>query len=41
MTKAGGIFGIIGSFIAYYVGLSELLTAEQRAVLRLPLGVWR
>jgi succinate-acetate transporter protein len=41
VTKAGGVFGIITAFIAYYIGVSEILTAERRAVLRLPLGVWR
>ncbi|GLB41324.1 putative GPR1/FUN34/yaaH family protein [Lyophyllum shimeji] len=37
-TKAGGILGVITAFIAYYVGLSELLSAETHPVFRLPLG---
>ncbi|KAJ6464535.1 FUN34 transmembrane protein [Mycena sanguinolenta] len=41
VTKAGGVFGIITAFIAYYIGVSELLGAERRAVIVLPLGVWR
>jgi len=39
-TKAGGVLGVITAFIAYYVGLSELLTAEDMAVVRLPIGVF-
>jgi len=39
-TKAGGALGVITAFIAYYVGLSELLAAEDMAVARLPLGVF-
>ena len=38
--KAGGVFGTITAFIAYYVGLSELLASEDMAVVRLPLGVF-
>ncbi|KAF7352024.1 Fun34 transmembrane protein [Mycena venus] len=38
---AGGVFGIITALIAYYIGVSEMLAAEQRAVFVLPLGVWR
>ncbi|KAJ7848289.1 GPR1/FUN34/yaaH family-domain-containing protein [Mycena olivaceomarginata] len=38
---AGGVFGLITAFIAYYVGVSEMLAAEQRPVVTLPLGVWR
>ncbi|KAJ7098509.1 FUN34 transmembrane protein [Mycena belliarum] len=41
VTKAGGIFGIITAFIAYYMGVSELLRAERRPVASLPLGVWQ
>ncbi|KAF8884716.1 FUN34 transmembrane protein [Mucidula mucida] len=37
VTKAGGAFGIITAFIAYYIGLSELLNAEKKAVATLPL----
>lgn len=35
--KAGGAFGIIAAFIAYYAGLSELMTREHSYVM-LPLG---
>ncbi|KAJ6486919.1 Gpr1 family protein [Mycena sanguinolenta] len=41
VTKAGGVFGIIAAFVAYYVGVSEMLAAEQRAIITLPLGVWQ
>ncbi|KAJ7455731.1 Gpr1 family protein [Mycena latifolia] len=41
VTKAGGVFGIITAFVAYYIGVSEMLFAERRAVVSLPLGVWR
>ncbi|KAJ7739429.1 Gpr1 family protein [Mycena maculata] len=41
VTKAGGVFLIIGAFIAYYIAMSELLASERRAVVRLPLGVWQ
>ncbi|KAF7337226.1 Ammonia transport outward protein 2 [Mycena sanguinolenta] len=41
VTKAGGAFGIITAFIAYYIGVSEMLAAEQHAVIALPLGTWR
>jgi len=41
VAKAGGVFGIITALIAYYIGLSEMLAAEQRAIVTLPLGVWR
>lgn len=39
--KAGGVLGAITAFIAYYVGLSELLNAEPQPVFNLPLGVIR
>ncbi|KAJ7508817.1 FUN34 transmembrane protein [Mycena galericulata] len=41
VTKAGGVFGIITAFIAYYIGVSELLRAERSSLVSLPLGVWR
>ncbi|KAJ6559546.1 GPR1/FUN34/yaaH family-domain-containing protein [Mycena capillaripes] len=41
VTKAGGVFGIITALIAYYIGISEMLAAERRAIVTLPLGVWR
>ncbi|KAG5717861.1 Ammonia transport outward protein 2 [Termitomyces sp. T112] len=37
-TKAGGILGVITAFIAYYIGLSELLETEAHPPFRLPLG---
>jgi succinate-acetate transporter protein len=40
LSKAGGATGVITAFIAYYVGLSELLAAEDMAVVKLPLGVF-
>ncbi|KAF8990799.1 Gpr1 family protein [Cyathus striatus] len=39
-AKAGGIVGVITALIAYYIGLSELLSAEDMAVFRLPLGIF-
>ncbi|KAF5376192.1 hypothetical protein D9757_009304 [Collybiopsis confluens] len=39
VLKAGGVFGIITGLIAFYIAVSELLRAEDRAVVRLPLGV--
>ncbi|KAJ7737429.1 Gpr1 family protein [Mycena maculata] len=40
VQKAGGVFGIITAFIAYYIAVSELLTAEHRALVGLPLGAY-
>lgn len=37
VAKAGGAFGIVTAFIAYYIGLSELLASEKKAVAHLPL----
>ncbi|KAF8998853.1 Gpr1 family protein [Cyathus striatus] len=39
VTRAGGGFGIATAMIAYYIGVSELLAAEKRAVFRAPQGV--
>ncbi|PPQ88203.1 hypothetical protein CVT25_005168 [Psilocybe cyanescens] len=39
-TKAGGAFGVVTAFVAYYVGLSELLSSEDMTVVSLPLGVF-
>jgi succinate-acetate transporter protein len=39
VTKAGGIFGALTAFIAYYIGLSELLSSEDMAIIHLPLGI--
>ncbi|KAJ7674040.1 Gpr1 family protein [Mycena polygramma] len=38
VTTAGGAFGIITAFIAYYIGLSDLLAAERVAIVGLPTG---
>jgi len=38
VNKAGGALGIITAFIAYYIGLSDLLAAERAAVVGLPTG---
>ena len=32
--------GIITAIIAYYIGVSELLAADESPILRLPQGVW-
>jgi uncharacterized protein len=34
--KVGGVFGVVTALIAYYCGLSELLTDDD--LFRLPLG---
>ncbi|KAJ7708218.1 FUN34 transmembrane protein [Mycena rosella] len=38
VTTAGGALGIVTAFIAYYIGLSDLLAAERAAVVGLPTG---
>ncbi|KAL0579073.1 hypothetical protein V5O48_002915 [Marasmius crinis-equi] len=40
-TKAGGVLGVITALIAYYIGLSEMLTAEKAAVVQLPLFAFK
>ncbi|RDB19854.1 Ammonia transport outward protein 2 [Hypsizygus marmoreus] len=40
VTKAGGVFGIITGLIAYYIGVSEMMAAEESAFMRVPLGIW-
>lgn len=40
VTRAGGVLGVITAFIAYYIGLSELLASEDMAIVSLPLGVF-
>ena len=40
VTKAGGALGVITALVAYYIGLSELLSAEDQAVFHLPLGAF-
>jgi len=39
VARAGGVIGIFTSFMAFYIGLSELLAAEDRPVFTLPLGM--
>ncbi|KAJ3576019.1 hypothetical protein NP233_g718 [Leucocoprinus birnbaumii] len=39
-TKAGGILGCITALIAYYIGLADMLAAEDQAIVQLPLGVF-
>ncbi|KAF8634033.1 hypothetical protein AX17_004298 [Amanita inopinata Kibby_2008] len=40
VIQAGGGVGIATGLVAYYIGLSELLAAEERAIIRLPIGVF-
>ncbi|TFK24021.1 Gpr1 family protein [Coprinopsis marcescibilis] len=39
-VRAGGVFGVVTAFVAYYAGISELLAAEDMAIVRPPLGVF-
>jgi len=41
IAKAGGALGIVTALVAYYIALSELLTAEKAAVARLPLFAFK
>jgi len=41
LHKGGGVLGVITAFIAYYVGLSELLASEKAAIITLPIGVFK
>ncbi|KIY54011.1 hypothetical protein FISHEDRAFT_68381 [Fistulina hepatica ATCC 64428] len=41
VIKGGGVIGILTAFVAYYVGLSDLLAAEKAAVVTLPVGVFK
>lgn len=36
---AGGAFGLMTAFSAWYTGFSMILSAEDRPVIRLPLGI--
>jgi succinate-acetate transporter protein len=40
VMKAGGVFGIITGIVAFYIGVSEILAAEESAFMRVPLGVY-
>jgi succinate-acetate transporter protein len=40
VQRAGGGFGVATALVAYYIGISDLLTAEAKPIARLPLGVW-
>ncbi|PFH53580.1 hypothetical protein AMATHDRAFT_137211 [Amanita thiersii Skay4041] len=39
-TKGGGGVGIATALVAFYIGLSELLAAEEKSVVRFPIGVF-
>ncbi|KAG7091766.1 hypothetical protein E1B28_008168 [Marasmius oreades] len=40
ILKAGGVFGVCTGLVAFYIGVSELLTAEPKPIIRrVPLGV--
>jgi len=41
VTRAGGGLGVVTAFVAYYIGLSELLAAEEAPIVSLPLGVFK
>jgi len=41
VTKVGGVLGVITALIAYYIGLAEMLNAEEMAIIRLPLGAFK
>ncbi|PFH51626.1 hypothetical protein AMATHDRAFT_58738 [Amanita thiersii Skay4041] len=41
VTKIGGAVGLITAFVAYYIGVSELLAAEKNPIFRLPLGTFK
>ncbi|KAJ7725285.1 Gpr1 family protein [Mycena maculata] len=38
VSTAGGALGLVTAFIAYYIGLSELLVGERAAIVGLPTG---
>ncbi|PPQ70092.1 hypothetical protein CVT24_003864 [Panaeolus cyanescens] len=40
VTNAGGGVGIAVAFIAYYIGVGEMLDAEKKPVAYLPRGAW-
>lgn len=40
VIKGGGIIGIITALVAYYIAISELLGSDDKAYVKLPLGVW-
>jgi succinate-acetate transporter protein len=39
--KAGGALRIIMALIAYYIGLTELLTSEEMSIMRLLLSAFK
>ncbi|KAF8884158.1 FUN34 transmembrane protein [Infundibulicybe gibba] len=41
VSQAGGGFGAITAMVAFYIGLSDLLAAEDMAIVRLPIGVFK
>jgi succinate-acetate transporter protein len=38
VNKAGGAVGTVTAFVAYYIGVSDLLAAEDNAPFQLPIG---
>jgi uncharacterized protein len=40
LGKTGGWFGVATAFVAYYIGLSQLLAGEKNALFALPLGTF-
>jgi len=40
VTKAGGVIGIVTAFVAYYIGISDIMAAEERPIMRLPQGAF-
>ncbi|KAK1227492.1 hypothetical protein PQX77_009506 [Marasmius sp. AFHP31] len=39
ILEAGGVFGVCTGLVAFYIGVSELLSAEPVPIARVPLGV--
>ncbi|KAF9463685.1 Gpr1 family protein [Collybia nuda] len=40
IQRAGGAFGIITAFVAYYIASSDLLAADENPFIVLPQGIW-
>jgi uncharacterized protein len=40
VTKSGGVIGIVTAFVAYYIGISDIMEAEERPIMRLPQGAF-
>lgn len=39
LLHAGGAVGLATALIAYYIGVSEMMTAEKKPIVRMPLGI--